>query len=167
MGGSAIAGWQPAAGAASRGRRGVTAAVVSATAGLLISTVPRNASAFAVGTAGAGASACGRLVGGPVRGGPGAGDRGLSETDSATAASDVLLGILAGDRRLGRLGLRLEQARMGEIDRDHIVARHDHAHPEPGDLPKPRGKIMGHPDAAVRGRVARQRPFMQRDARTR
>ena len=77
----------------------------------------------------------------------------------------MLVGIIPPDRRLGRLGLRPEQARMGEIGRDHVVARHDHARPEPGDLPKPEGEIMGQADAAMRGRIARQRAFMQRDAR--
>src|SRR5215470_3693987 len=42
----------------------------------------------------------------------------------------------------------------------HVGWRHNHAHAEPRRIKKPFGKIIGHADATMRGRVP-----MQRDAR--
>ncbi len=53
---------------------------------------------------------------------------------------------------------------MGNIDRGRIVRRDDHPHPDPRLAEHPVGKAEGHPHAAVRGRIAGQRPAVQRDA---
>src|SRR6516164_5769831 len=50
-------------------------------------------------------------------------------------------------------------------DGHHVGWRHNHAHAEPRRIKKPFGKIIGHADATMRGRVPRQGATMQRDAR--
>ena len=77
-----------------------------------------------------------------------------------------LAGERLGPRRRSRDGLRLrdEKRRMGKIDRGWIVRRDDHPHPDPRLVEQLIGKAEGHPHAAVRGRIAGQRPAVQRDA---
>ena len=77
-----------------------------------------------------------------------------------------LAGERLGTRRDSRegLGLRDEQRRVGKLDRGRIVRRDDHPHPDPSLVEQLLGKLVGHPHAAVRGRIPRQRPAVQRDA---
>ena len=72
-----------------------------------------------------------------------------------------------GARRRGRKRIRVrhEQFRIGKRDRLRIVRRDDHAHADLRLAEQVLGKVIGHADAAVRGRIAGQRPAMQRDAR--
>ena len=69
-------------------------------------------------------------------------------------------------RRRRRDGLRVrhEQRRMGELDRLGVVRRDDHPHADPRLVEQLLGKAIGHPHAAVRGRISGQRPAVQRDA---
>ncbi len=53
---------------------------------------------------------------------------------------------------------------MREIDRLGVGRRDDHPHPDPCLVEQLLGEVVGHPHAAMRGRVARQRAAMQRDA---
>ena len=71
-----------------------------------------------------------------------------------------------GPRRSGRDGLRVrhEQRRMGKRHRGRVVRRDDHPHPDPRLVEHLLGKTVGHPYAAVRGRIAGQRAAVQRDA---
>ena len=77
-----------------------------------------------------------------------------------------LAGERLGPRRSGRDGLRVrhEQRRVGKLDRRGVVRRDDHPHPDPRLVEQLLRKAVGHPHAAVRGRIAGQRPAMQRDA---
>ena len=72
-----------------------------------------------------------------------------------------------GARRRGRQRIRVrhEQFWIGKLDRLRIVRRDDHAHADLRLAEQVLGKVIGHADAAVRGRIAGQRPAMQRDAR--
>src|ERR1035437_8494721 len=67
-------------------------------------------------------------------------------------------------RALAGLPVRHEQRRMGELDRLGVIRRDDHAHPDPRFFEQLLRKAIGHPHAAVRGRISGQRPAMQRDA---
>ena len=53
---------------------------------------------------------------------------------------------------------------MGKRDRSRVVRRDDHPHPDMCLVEQLLGKIVGHPHAAVRGRVSGQRSAVQRDA---
>ena len=53
---------------------------------------------------------------------------------------------------------------MGKLDRGRVVRRDDHPHPDPRLVEQLLRKAVGHPHAAVRGRIAGQRPAVQRDA---
>ena len=53
---------------------------------------------------------------------------------------------------------------MGELDRLRVVRRDDHPHADPRLVEQLLGKAERHPHAAVRGRIAGQRPAVQRDA---
>ena len=53
---------------------------------------------------------------------------------------------------------------MEELDRLGVVRRDDHPHPDPRRFEQLLGKAVGHPHAAVRGRIAGQRSTVQRDA---
>ena len=77
-----------------------------------------------------------------------------------------LSGKRLGARRRGRDGLRvrLQQRRVGKRDRRRVVRRDDHPHADMRLVEQLLGKAVGHPDAAVRGRIAGQRPAVQRDA---
>ena len=72
-----------------------------------------------------------------------------------------------GARRRGRQRIRVrhEQFWIGKRDRLRIVRRDDHAHADLRLAEQVLGKVIGHADAAVRGRIAGQRPAVQRDAR--
>ena len=78
-----------------------------------------------------------------------------------------LAGERFGARRRVRESLRVrhEQRRMGKLDRLRVVRRDDHAHADPRLVEQPLRKAIGHPHAAVRGRISGQRPAVQRDAR--
>ena len=51
----------------------------------------------------------------------------------------------------------------GKLDRGRVVRRDDHPHPDPRLVEQLLRKAEGHPHAAVRGRIAGQRPAVQRD----
>src|SRR6516165_7916523 len=51
------------------------------------------------------------------------------------------------------------------LDRRHVVWRHNHAHAEPRCVEQPFGKVVGHPDAAMRCRISGKRATVERDAR--
>jgi hypothetical protein len=53
---------------------------------------------------------------------------------------------------------------MGKLDRGRVVRRDDHPHTDPRLIEQLLGKVVGHPHAAVRGRIPGQRPAVQRDA---
>ena len=53
---------------------------------------------------------------------------------------------------------------MGKIDRDWLLRRDDHPHPDSRLVVELVGKVEGHPHAAVRRRIPGQRPAVQRDA---
>ena len=53
---------------------------------------------------------------------------------------------------------------MGKLDRRRVVRRDDHPHPDPRLVEQLLRKIVGHPYAAVRGRMPGQRPAVQCDA---
>jgi hypothetical protein len=57
---------------------------------------------------------------------------------------------------------RLEQGCMRDLDGRRIGRDHNHAHAQPGCVEQVPSKIIGHPHAAVRGRIARQRAAVQR-----
>ena len=59
---------------------------------------------------------------------------------------------------------RLEERRMGDVDRAHVVAHHDHAHAHLGQVEELLGEPVRQADAAVRCRLARQHAGVQRDA---
>jgi hypothetical protein len=61
--------------------------------------------------------------------------------------------------------LQREQNRMGDLDGRHIAWRYYHAHAQLGCVEQAFGKVVGHPDAAVRRRIPRQRTTMESDAR--
>ena len=72
-----------------------------------------------------------------------------------------------GARRRGRQRIRIrhEQFWIGKRDRLRVVRRDDHAHADLRLAEQVLGKIIGHADAAVGGRVAGQGAAVQRDAR--
>ena len=53
---------------------------------------------------------------------------------------------------------------MGKLDRGRVVRRDDHPHTDPRLVEQLLRKVVGHPHAAVRGRIPGQRPAVQRDA---
>ena len=53
---------------------------------------------------------------------------------------------------------------MGELHRLGVLGRDDHPHADSRLVEQLFGKAKGHPHAAVRGRIAGQRPAVQRDA---
>ena len=54
---------------------------------------------------------------------------------------------------------------MINSDRPNVARRHDYAHAKLCRAEQPFGKAVGQPNAAVRCRVSRQRPTVERDAR--
>ncbi len=66
-------------------------------------------------------------------------------------------------RRRDGLALRHEQGRMRELDGRRILRRNDHPHADLRLVEQVLGETIGHPDAAMRGGIARQRSAMQRD----
>ncbi len=71
----------------------------------------------------------------------------------------------SGGGQGGRTGLRLEQKRMGELNRRHIAWRHDHPHAHRGRAEQLFGKVEWQPDTAMGRRTSRQHAAMERDAR--
>src|ERR1700719_1532935 len=63
--------------------------------------------------------------------------------------------------------LRRKQSRMGDLDGRYVAWRHDHSHAQPGRAEQACGKVVGHPDTAMRRRMSRQRATVERDARPR
>ena len=66
--------------------------------------------------------------------------------------------------RRERLLVRHQQQRVGKLDRGRVVRRDDHPHPHPRLVEQLLGKAVGHPNAAMRGRIAGQRAAVHRDA---
>ena len=82
---------------------------------------------------------------------------------AASAASRGSASALAGAAAIAS-AVRHQQRRMGELDRLGVIRRDDHPHPDPRPVEQLFGKAKRHPHAAVRGRIAGQRPAVQRDA---
>ena len=64
-----------------------------------------------------------------------------------------------------RIRARREQFWIGKRDRLRVVRRDDHPHADLRPAEQVLGKVIGHADAAVRGRIAGQRAAVERDAR--
>ena len=73
-----------------------------------------------------------------------------------------LRGLRVSDGR-GRQGGH-RQCRVRELDRLHVLRRHDHTRAHPGHAPQLGCEAVRQADAAVRGRIARQHARVQRDA---
>jgi hypothetical protein len=54
---------------------------------------------------------------------------------------------------------------MINLDGHHVVWPHNHAHAEPCCVEQPFGKVIGHPDAAMRCGISWERATVERDAR--
>src|SRR6516164_5098356 len=54
---------------------------------------------------------------------------------------------------------------MIDLSGHHVVWPHNHAHADPRGVEQPFGKVIGHPDAAMRCGISRERATVERDAR--
>src|SRR5215469_3231868 len=54
---------------------------------------------------------------------------------------------------------------MGDLDRRYVAWRHNYPHTQPGRAEQARSEVVGHPDAAMRRRMSRQRATVECNTR--